>query len=572
MDPNGQPILNEEGNPINHGPPVNQNLLNDPNDTPMWNARLVAPTMIALAITKPPIEAENWKIEGNFFTLIKDTYFQGLIDENPLEHIQHFNDLCDIYKYKDVTDNAFKLRAFPFTLQGEVKVWLRSLPYDSIRTFQDLTNEFINHFFPPSKVERLPMEINGFTQRGDKSLYDAWVRFKKMLRACPPQGLTKKEYINSFYRGCNALMKQYLDSSSGGVFMYKSPNAAEILLEDISVNTYEWAPPPRDLTRKSVEQIESDNGQVTLASLNNQFQTYGKELKKIQQTIVTMQSNTTNPNHNQVSSSNSNNTYAQVNSIDSTEEDQTEYPQVFTFNVEGDTFDFDEALEIDTIDYGVFKFSEDSNDAVFIPYQVKSVMSMEDNESTCKELKGNFEQIKLGRVEKEKRVETLLNAKEQKNKVEVLTTSTKEKMKHRSHILNHYLLHIQRMWITLMAKKGEVEQASTVFLKKECDGILKKCNLPPKMGDPGPFLMPCNVNGSKMLTSLADSGESINFMPYFVYKKLGLGDLSPTTMGVKLIDQSISSSVGISEDLIIKVGDKEFPIDFVIVDIKEDPG
>ncbi|XP_071699557.1 uncharacterized protein [Rutidosis leptorrhynchoides] len=59
------------------------------------------------------------------------------------------------------------------------------------------------------------MEINGFTQRGDESLYDAWVRFKKLLRACPPHGLTKKEYINTFYRGCNTFTKQYLDSSSG---------------------------------------------------------------------------------------------------------------------------------------------------------------------------------------------------------------------------------------------------------------------------------------------------------------------------------------------------------------------
>ncbi|XP_071729267.1 uncharacterized protein [Rutidosis leptorrhynchoides] len=91
------------------------------------------------------------------------------------------------------------------------------------------------------------------------------------------------------------------------------------------------------------------------------------------------------------------------------------------------------------------------------------------------------------------------------------------------------------------------------------------------MGDLGPFLISYNVNGSEILTSLADSRASINFMPYSVYKRLGLGDLSPTTMGVKLIDQSINSSMEIAEDLIVKVGDMEFPIDFVIVDIKEDP-
>ncbi|XP_071699475.1 uncharacterized protein [Rutidosis leptorrhynchoides] len=89
------------------------------------------------------------------------------------------------------------------------------------------------------------------------------------------------------------------------------------------------------------------------------------------------------------------------------------------------------------------------------------------------------------------------------------------------------------------------------------------------MGDPEPFLIPCNV--SEMFTSLADSEASINFMPYSIYQRLGLGDLSPTKMGVKLIDQSINPSVGIIEDLIVKVGEMEFPVDFVIVHIKEDP-
>ncbi|XP_071687555.1 uncharacterized protein [Rutidosis leptorrhynchoides] len=91
------------------------------------------------------------------------------------------------------------------------------------------------------------------------------------------------------------------------------------------------------------------------------------------------------------------------------------------------------------------------------------------------------------------------------------------------------------------------------------------------MGDSGPFLIPCKVNGSEMFTSLADSGASINFMPYSIYQRLGLGNLLPTKMGVNLIDQSISPSVGIAEDPIVKVGEMEFPTDFVIVDIKEDP-
>ncbi|XP_071699656.1 uncharacterized protein [Rutidosis leptorrhynchoides] len=425
--------------------------------------------------------------------MIKDMFFHGLIEENPFEHIQHFNDICDLYKTKGVTDVAFKLRAFPFTLQGDAKVLIRKLPPDSIRTFQDLTNEFINHFFPPSKVERLRMEINGFTQRGT---------------------------------------------------------------------------------------IQEDA-----------------------KSLPTAQSNTTNPNNNQASSSNPNNTYAQVNSIASTKEDQPEYHHAFTFDVKENEFDLDDTLESDTNDLGVFKFSDDSEDAKFIPYQVKSVMSMEATESTYKEIEGGFERIKLGKVKKELKFENVLNAKEQKNEVEVLATTTKEKnetsVSHpqplspphpkdvdcKSTLTDNENIYVKlplsevlenmpnygKFLKTLMAKKGDVDQASTAFLKNECDEILKKCNLPPKMGDLGPFLILCNINGSEMFTSLADSGASINFMHYSIYKRLGLGDLSPTTMGVKLIDQSVCSSVGIAEDLIVKVGDMEFPIDFVIVDIKEDP-
>ncbi|XP_071728225.1 uncharacterized protein [Rutidosis leptorrhynchoides] len=438
----------KEGNPIGHGLPVNQEeLQDDPNDTLMWNARLVAPTLVSPAIKKPPIGADNWKIEGNFFTMIKDMLFHGLIEENPFEHIQQFNDICDIYKNKDVMDDAFKLRAFPFTLQGDANVWLRNLPSDSIRSFQDLTEAFINHFFPPLKAERLRMEINGFTQRNDESLYDAWIRIKKMLRAYPPHDLIKKEYINTFYRGTNALIRQTLDASSGGVFMYKSPNVAETMLEDMLVNTYEWNPSPRDLPRKSVAQVEKEK------------------------------------------------------------------------------LNLEDELEIDTIDLGVFKFSDDSEVAEFIPYQVKNIMSIEATELTCKKLEGDFEKIKLGKVEKESKVEKVLNAKEHRNESRFLLHQQ------RRNVLEN-MPHYGKFLKPLMAKKEKVEKASTAFLKKECDGILKKCNLPPKMG---------------------------------------LGDLSPTKMGVNLIDQSISFSVGIAEDLIVKVGEMEFSIDFVIVDIKEDP-
>nr|GEY60873.1 reverse transcriptase domain-containing protein [Tanacetum cinerariifolium] len=52
--------------------------------------------------------------------------------------------------------------------------------------------------------------------------------------------------------------------------------------------------------------------------------------------------------------------------------------------------------------------------------------------------------------------------------------------------------------------------------------------------------------------ALADLGASISLMPYSVWKRLLLFDLTPTCMTLKLADRSITSSVGIAEDVYVK--------------------
>nr|GEV85792.1 reverse transcriptase domain-containing protein [Tanacetum cinerariifolium] len=68
-----------------------------------------------------------------------------------------------------------------------------------------------------------------------------------------------------------------------------------------------------------------------------------------------------------------------------------------------------------------------------------------------------------------------------------------------------------------------------------------------------------------------DLGASINLMPFFVWKKLSLLDLTPTCMTFKLADRSISRPVRVAEDVYVKVGLFHFPADFVVVDFDADP-
>nr|GEY83034.1 hypothetical protein [Tanacetum cinerariifolium] len=71
--------------------------------------------------------------------------------------------------------------------------------------------------------------------------------------------------------------------------------------------------------------------------------------------------------------------------------------------------------------------------------------------------------------------------------------------------------------------------------------------------------------------ALADLGASINLMPYSVWKKLSLPDLTPTCMTLELADRLISRPVGVAEDVYVKVGSFHFPADFVVVDFDADP-
>ncbi|XP_071728287.1 uncharacterized protein [Rutidosis leptorrhynchoides] len=91
-----------------------------------------------------------------------------------------------------------------------------------------------------------------------------------------------------------------------------------------------------------------------------------------------------------------------------------------------------------------------------------------------------------------------------------------------------------------------------------------------KLGDLGPFIVPCQVDGSELLKSLADSGASINLMAYTLYSRLNLGELKITNKGVRSPDQSVSRPLGIPVNLIVKVGELEFLADFMVVDMNED--
>ena len=90
------------------------------------------------AIRKPTIAANNFEIMSKMLQMIKSSQFGGLATEDPKEHISSFVELCEIFKYNGVTDDAIRLRLFLFSMRDSAKSWLNSLPANSINTWEEL--------------------------------------------------------------------------------------------------------------------------------------------------------------------------------------------------------------------------------------------------------------------------------------------------------------------------------------------------------------------------------------------------------------------------------------------------
>ena len=121
----------------------------------------------------------------------------------------------------------------------------------------------------------------------------------------------------------------------------------------------------------------------------------------------------------------------------------------------------------------------------------------------------------------------------------------------------------------ILSKKRRFAEEEVVNLTATCSTVIQK-NLPLKMQDPGIFTIPWTIGSFEFRKALCDSGTSINLMPLSIVKRLGLGELTPTTMTLQMVDMTMAQLEGVLEDVLIKVRKFIFPMDFVVMDMEED--
>jgi len=120
----------------------------------------------------------------------------------------------------------------------------------------------------------------------------------------------------------------------------------------------------------------------------------------------------------------------------------------------------------------------------------------------------------------------------------------------------------------IFSKKKTIDHNEIITLIRERSAIIKK--FPPKLGDPGSFFIPCVIRSEAIDKAMCDLGASISLLPLSLFKRMGIGELKPTDVTIKLADLTDIHPVGFIEDIPVEVGGIYIPTDFIVLDMDKD--
>ncbi|KAL3820296.1 hypothetical protein ACJIZ3_006201 [Penstemon smallii] len=193
------------------------------------------------SIIIPTITAPNFELKPVMFNMLNAAgQFGGHSSEDPHAHLKKFMMISDSFIISGVTKDALRLMLFPYSLRDLGKDWLDSLQPQSITSWEDLTGKVLRKFFPPPKTTKLRNDILAFRQLDQESLYEAWERFKEMLKKCQHNGIAEYILMQTFYNGLHGPTRALVDATAGGAMLSKSYDESWEILDTMAYNNHSW--------------------------------------------------------------------------------------------------------------------------------------------------------------------------------------------------------------------------------------------------------------------------------------------------------------------------------------------
>nr|GEU93889.1 reverse transcriptase domain-containing protein [Tanacetum cinerariifolium] len=373
--------------------------------------------------------------------------------------------------------------------------WLENEPSRSIHTWKDLVFKFINEFFLPSRTTNHRNEISNLQQRFDESFHEAWDRYKDLLCACPHHGFTELHQLGTVCNALNPVDQDSLNAAAGG-------NLLERRTQDVLTIIKNKSKVCNSRNKSVVFQVKSCyanfNSSSEIAKLTHAVNQQTSDVT-IAMTTILKQFQATSPP-------------ASVKAVEETcvtcggahpyYQWPGSLPSKTVANPKGE-------LKAITTRSGI------SLDGPTVPTPPPFTNLKEDE-----------------RVE-----ETLTDPDLAEYTIKVPPPPVQ---KYKPPSQRDYVLHInitladaqilmpkyQKMLKAILSYKKKLQELANTPLNENCSAVILK-KLPEKLGDPRKFLIPCGFSELKC-KALANLGASINLMPLYVWKKLGLSELIST--------------------------------------------
>nr|GEV82586.1 retrovirus-related Pol polyprotein from transposon 17.6 [Tanacetum cinerariifolium] len=485
------------------------------------------------AIVVPAITADNFELKRSLLTLVQNKQFFGHDKKDPHAHIRYFNKITSTLKFPNVPNTSIKLMLFLFFLEVATQIWLEKERPRSIFTWDDLVSKFINH--------------------------EAWDRFKDLLRA----------YQDS------------LNSAAGGNFPDKMPRECLSIIESKSKVHYSRDKPvvAKVSTNASISGISPDVAELKdmvkalLLDIKGQNQSPAS-VKVVEESCVT---------------SGGAHSYRNCPTTDG----PVYQPLVF----QPPTYQAPAYQALAPQTQGVSKEDFSAyvkvNDAVMKNMQTQG-QNMQNQLTNLTDLITKFVNSNSASTSSSGTLpsNTIANPKSDLNDI-----TTRSGVSYDGPEATKDTVNPTNNGNTEDVQPQAVQSKSSVLIPKPVTSPISEPAIAPvsaskpnlKASIPYPSRRNDERNREKAnnqiekfyqifkdmsmaeCLTLANLSASINLMPFSMWKRLSLPDLTPTCMTLELADRSISRPVGVAEDVYVKVGSFQFLTDFVVVDFDADP-
>ncbi|XP_021865862.2 uncharacterized protein [Spinacia oleracea] len=642
--------------------------------------------------------------------MVQRSQFTGSRLESPREHLKTFVDYCSTVKHNGVTQEYICMALFKFSLIGNARKWLHDLKENSLTSWNEVTEAFINKYSSPVQTADYRSKMMTFKERTDETLQESWDRFNELIRQCPHHGIEMGVLLHFFYHGLSKASRTALDAGAGGPIMKKSLEEVFDIIDDVVRNCENWNDDRRKCDKKGgrydlepihalsskfnalVTQLQRSNSippcppspqspsSVMSCALSYDYcgsfehpSSYCYPFDQPMEQVNAFNnasnqrfdpySNTYNPSwgHNprfswkddqtQGQSSNfqrappqnyqSHGSY-QGQSFSSSQFQRPPPPQSFQnpppgfqrpllnapppqeSNIEAmlKTFmtqvnqKFDSMATHNKIfETQIAQLSSSNASRVpgYLPpqgvspdeiHQANDIVTRSGKNlvnSTTKSLtQGESEPID----ESEPIVDTTIDEEE------VVVSETmgfevpkrvvppyKPKFPFPSRfaganlddqfakfqeVLKNLYVNIPfaaalrqmptyaKFLKEILTKKRVVDVVETISLPESCSAIIQN-KLPTKLKDPGSFSIPCAIGEIFIDKALCDLGASVSVMPFSIFQRLIVRELKPTQVSLQLVVRSVKLPLGKVEDVPMRVGKFFIPVDFVVLEMEDDP-